>query len=169
MNIYKIILVVFLFLCSCSKKVNPTDVVAEDPIRHYLPILEGSDFVLNYKLRNVGENTLVITDIQSSCGCLVLDSYTGIIPAKKEGIIRLKFNSSKNIGYVFNQIWVYGNMLPEGILLLEFDINVVPNSGFVLDYEERYKKYLEDRMSLEDLVDGNFSYKRYYVDSDLNE
>lgn len=169
MKPYYVVILILLFLCSCSKRVNPTEVVVEDPVRHYLPILQGSEFVLNYKIQNVGKNTLVITDVQSSCGCLILDSYTGIIPSKKEGIVRLKFNSSKNIGYVSNVIRVYGNMFPEGILLLEFDINVVPNSGFVSDYEEKYKKYLEDNLSVEDLVDGNFSYKRYYVNSEYEE
>lgn len=156
---------VLLALSSCSKQVRPTEIVVEDPIRHYLPILEGTEFELNYKIYNVGKNSLVITDIQSSCGCTVLDDYTAVIPAKKEGMIRLKYNSDKNVGYVSNQIRVYGNMLPDGFILLEFDLNVVPNSGENHDYEEKY----EERIGINESIQRSFhrdpSYKRYYVDN----
>ncbi|MGL5272573.1 MAG: DUF1573 domain-containing protein [Phocaeicola sp.] len=167
MKLNYLLFLVLLTFSSCNKQVNPTKIVVEDPIRHYYPILEGTELDLEYKIYNAGESAFIITDVQSSCGCIVSDNYTAVIPSKKEGAVRLKYTSDKNVGYVSNQIRIYGNMLPDGVVLLEFDINVVPSSGDILDYEEKYQESLKQNISLHNILYGDYSYKRYYVDNDF--
>ncbi|MGL4851049.1 MAG: DUF1573 domain-containing protein [Phocaeicola sp.] len=169
MKPYCLFIMLLLMFSSCSRNVKPTEVMIQDPVRHYLPVAQGGEVDVYYRVTNVGKEPLVITDVHSSCGCVALEEYTRVVPVGKEGVIRLKFNSAKNVGHVLNQVRLYGNILPEGVLLLEFDINVVPSSGFIRDYEEYYKEYLEKYHSVEDPVDGNYSYRNYYVSSDMSE
>lgn len=57
----------------------PTSVEVTDPVRHYFPILQGQTLELMFEVKNAGNNPLVITEIQTSCGCLVADRKSHII------------------------------------------------------------------------------------------
>lgn len=128
MKYYPLLLLLPLLLAACSKKVSPTLIEIKDSIRHCAPILQGSQLELTYNIENKGPNPLLITDIQSSCGCIIVDRYMTVIPVGREGVLKLVFDSSKFLGYVSNQIRLYGNMLPSGEVLLEFDLDVVSHS-----------------------------------------
>ena len=68
---YLIILFLVGTMVSCRKKVEPTEVIVEDRIRHYFPVLAGQELKLNYRIKNVGDEPLVISEIQPDCGCIV--------------------------------------------------------------------------------------------------
>lgn len=70
---------------SCKKKVNPTTVEVEDQDRHYYPIQQGQDLDLNYGILNTGNDPLVITEVQPSCGCMIVDKKSPqvILPHKR--------------------------------------------------------------------------------------
>lgn len=167
---YLVLLVWAAVLCSCSKRVQPTSVEVKDPERHYFPIMQGQPLELMFPVTNTGENPLVIHEIQTSCGCLVGDRKSRIIvPPGRTQHIRLTYNSNKNVGEVNHTIWIYGNILPSGVLKLRFDVNVVPDAAYTRDYEELYREYNVKNGIVKELVDGKESELGYYVDGDYED
>jgi len=74
----------------------------------------------------------------------------------------LKYNSTKNIGYVKQYVTIYGNLTGVDNIEIVFDVHVVPNSLYTKDYEELY---LEKGGWFNNFVDG--SNKGYYMDGDF--
>lgn len=66
------------------------------PIRHYYPILEGEELWIAYDIWNTGKNPLVISEIQTSCGCIVADEGKRIIPPGHDERLMFRYDSSKN-------------------------------------------------------------------------
>ena len=153
-----------LTLGSCRKNIGMTTVAVADSVRHYYPILAGEILTLSYELENTGEQPLIIRDIQTSCGCITpeLDSRM-LLPGKKVRLL-FKYESAKNIGYVQQVIRVHGNIKPNGIAKMLFDINVVPNADYTRDYEELYKEAVERSAMVRGLVDGDEEEKGYWTD-----
>lgn len=154
-----------LWLTGCSKRVGPTAVIVEDSIRHYYPVVSGQELDLLYRVANVGDVPLVITDIQPSCGCVSVDGeQNNIVPPGKQITLKFKYRSEMNVGYVRHVIRLYGNIRPRGMAALVFDVNVVPRSGTTPDFEEVYKDMSASRTGVEGLVNGDESERGYYVD-----
>ena len=163
---------IICMLCffSCTKKVGPTTVQVEDSIRHYYPLVLGDNLDVVYKVTNTGVSPLVITDIQPSCGCIIGDNKNErIILPRRSQYLHFVFYTGKNIGYVHHTIRIFGNVIPQGMIALIFDLNVVPPSENTPDYEEIYKEKAESERSIsssiKEKVDGNGSEKGYYVHS----
>lgn len=152
---------------SCSKRVQPTTVEITDPVRHYFPVLQGQTLELMFPVANTGDNPLVITEIQTSCGCIIVDRKSHIIvPPGRTQHIRLTYDSNKNVGAVAHTIWVYGNILPAGSVKLKFDVNVVPDASYTRDYEEIYREIGLKNGIVQRMVDGRETEKNYYVDEE---
>ena len=166
-NILPIFVPLALVCCcatSCKKRVGMTTVAIVDSVRHYYPVLTGQVITLSYELENTGDHPLIIRDIQPSCGCIEpqLDSRM-VLPGKKVRLL-FKYESAKNIGYVQQVIRVHGNIKPNGIAKMLFDINVVPNADYTRDYEELYKEAVERSAMVRGLVDGDEKEKGYWTD-----
>lgn len=125
----------------CKTEIRPTQVDIEDPIRHYYPIPQGEELTLDYEVRNVGKSPLVISDIQTSCGCITTSSTRHVVPPEQKMTLRFKYNSTKNVGLVENTICLYGNFQDSSLVKLQFDVHVVPPSDYTPDYEEIYFKH----------------------------
>ena len=140
-------------LCSCSRKLGMTSVELSDPVRHYYPILQGQELIVIAKLTNTGDNPLVVTDVQPSCGCITTD-FKGdtMIPPQQYMYVTIKYDSKKNVGLVEHAVRFWGNIEPDGMAQMRFDINVVPDANYHHDYEELYDK--ETGGFLKDLVTG---------------
>lgn len=141
---------------SCSGRVEPTTVEIEDPIRHYYPILEGEELWIEYEIRNTGKNALVINEIQTSCGCVVHDAAKRITPPGRSARLTFRYDSSKNRGLVRHQIWLYGNFGTQSVMLLEFDVPVIPPSDHGSDYEESLPEKKRKNSPDNYYVDGDF-------------
>ena len=151
-------------LPSCEKTVDMTTIEIEDQDRHYYPILQGEELELNYGFTNLGEEPLIIKEVQTSCGCMfVNDNLPIVILPHKKGYIHIKYNSTKNIGLVKHYIYCYGNIAPEGRAELRFDVHVVPDADYTRDYEELYREQRELSGAVSDAVDGGLQ-RGYYVD-----
>lgn len=156
-----------VLLASCSKSVEPAKVKVKDPVRHYYPILTSQELTVKYEIENVSENPFVIHEVLACCGCTVdEDRSAKIILPGKTGAIVLHYNSDKNVGRVEQKIRVYGNVKPNGMLLLQYDVNVVPGADYTRDYEQLYKERMDRENSVEELVNGTASQKGYYVNLD---
>lgn len=78
----------------------------------------------------------------------------------------MKYDSNKNVGAVEHTIWVYGNILPAGVVKLKFDVNVVPDAGYTRDYEELYREFGLKNGLVQRMVDGRETEKNYYTDEE---
>lgn len=157
---------------SCSDISNKKSIMeVEDNNRHYYPVLAGQKKDVSFRLKNIGNNPLVITDIITSCGCLNADDGLGMftIPPGKERLLTLSYNSSKNVGYVKHYITLYGNFEDQAFHELIFDINVVPDAMYTKDYEELYLEDVKAGLGIKEFVDGDASNKGYYITEDLSK
>ncbi len=151
---------------SCKKRIGMTNIMVQDSIRHYYPMLQGQDLVLLYRLVNVGDKPLILNDIQPSCGCVTKDPEdNNVVPKGKEVLLKFVYHSERNTGYVRHTIRIFGNIAPKGVAELVFDTNVVPPALGSPDYEERYKERNDfDMMTgVKSAVDGNESQRGYWT------
>lgn len=146
----------------CKRRISPTYITVVDSVRHYYPIVSGEKLTMTYMVHNDGEDPFLIDDIQPSCGCVTGPIKVDAIPPHDSLMLSFTFDSRKNIGYVRHCIRLFGNILPRGMGVLVFDVNVVPPSFDQPDYEETYVQRKEN--GLEELVDGKSSEKGYYTD-----
>lgn len=135
----------------------------EDPVRHYNPIMQGTKQNINVKVRNTGEEPLLLKDVFPSCGCTIAKFPEHAIAPGNDAIIELEYDSSKNSGYAAIYTTITANITEKSHTLF-FDINVVPNSLHTKDYEELYfedeNKKDED---LRDEIDNDTNIKAYTV------
>lgn len=161
-------LVVTLFAgVSCNKKLPLTTIMVQDSIRHYYPLVQGTDLIMLWRIANTGETPLVLSDIQPSCGCLVTNSDDKIVvPPGKDALLEFVYHSNANSGYVRHTIRLYGNIVPQGMASLVFDLNVVVPALGSPDYEEQHKDRNEyDVMTgVKNLVDGYENQRGYWTD-----
>ncbi len=155
-----------LGIVACSGKVDPTTIEIEDPVRHYYPILYGDELRVTYQVKNTGKNPLVISEIQTSCGCIAYDESKRIIPPGAKEELSFRYDSFKNLGYVKHQIRLYGNFDSQSMMLLEFDVNVVPPSDYTRDYEEVYQGRNHGKAKQIHSSDEAQSRNNYYVDGE---
>lgn len=154
-----------LFAAACRKVVQPTAIEIKDPVRHYRPIMQGQELEIVFPVTNTGENPLVILDIQSSCGCIVVERKSHVIvPPERTEYVRMKYNSTKNIGLASHIVRLYGNILPNGMAEMKFDVNVVPGADYTRDYEELFRESSLKNGMVNEFIDGQESERGYYVD-----
>lgn len=169
---------VFVALCafvftSCHKKVGPTHLHIIDPQRHYLPLVQGEDLKMSYRIINVGKDPFIIQDIQpASLSVEFTKTPPKLIPIGDSIDICLTYHTDRNIGYAEHIIRIFGNVnlvndsTAEGIAELTFDTHIVRPSLDQSDYEERY---WEKKSANEKLVDGLRGEQGYYTDDDIRE
>ena len=150
-----------LALAGCTTRVQFTTVEIKDPVRHYYPILQGQELTVNIRIDNSGKVPLVVRDIQPSCGCIVLESdHEMVVPPDRSMYVTLRYDSRKNVGKVEHSIRFWGNISPNGMAEMRFDVNVVPDANYHHDYEEMYDK-TESARKLKGHEDSGVG---YYVD-----
>lgn len=157
------------FMASCERKLEDAQVEIVDPKRHYYPVLQGELLGVTYEIENTGKTPLFIREIQTTCGCLVVnDELPIVILPNKTGSVHLTYNSLKNVGYVEHFAWLYGNFADSTYREIQFDTNVVPPTDYTRDYEERFRDYEMRSPTLKDLVDGKTTEKGYYTDQGID-
>lgn len=169
-----IIVIACMLFASCgehtrSKALNSlekTSMVVEDTLRHYYPIIRGSVLNTTYKFYNTGENSLIIKDVITSCGCIEVEYPESIILPESFGFINVSYDSRKNIGFVEGYIDIYANLDSVMKETVVFDVNVVTNADYTKDYEEMYNLYLEENAEnfMEKGVEGGANQQGYFVE-----
>lgn len=150
-------------LVSCHKQLEPTPIQVVDSIRHYPSITLGDELVLMYIVRNIGNEVLVITDVQPSAPTIEPSAANAnSIPPGEETVLKFTYNSSKNVGLARLSIRLFGNIAPKGEAELFFDTHVVRPSIDLSDYEEYYQKKVQTEG--ENLLDGDYTQKGYVAE-----
>ena len=166
--IFAAICAAFIMIVGCKDKdLAPAEVFITDPDRHYYPVVQGEVLKVEYEIENIGDETLVIKEIQTSCGCLVpYDDLPILVLPNRKNRVRLAYNTIKNMGHVEHQVYLYGNFTDSAYRQLNFDTNVVPASDYIRDYEELWQVQVDKYggTSIKNLVDGDSSDKGYYTD-----
>lgn len=125
-------------LSSCRKEVGPTHVHVNDPVRHYLPIVQGDELKMQWFIYNDGPNTLIIEDIQPACSTIRLaHENPRLVPIGDSIPLEFVFSSAENINLAQHTIRVFGNIAPNGEVDLQFDVTVVPTLNSQNDFEEQ--------------------------------
>lgn len=164
------LLTVLAVMISCDYKENLVDVKIVDPVRHYYPIIQGQELNIIIELENKSDSPFKITDILTSCGCVVLKKGAlDVIPGQSTGYIELTYDSNKNIGLVNHFIYIYGNLNKVNKLEANFDVHVVPDALYTPDYEELYRKEVEKKGGAKNMVEGDENNKGYYISSGDDE
>ncbi len=161
-----------LFISSCGLTQNKenlakTKVKFKDSIRHYFAIPQGKQQTAAFRFFNIGTNPLSILEVQTSCGCAKAEFPSRLIEPDGEGVITIKFDSHKNLGYSQIYVTVRANTEPIAFHTLIFDLNVVPDAHYIKDYEEVFKEREEKdgNGNVKILVEGDESEAGYYLDS----
>lgn len=153
-------------ITGCDIDSKKTSITISDPNRHYYPIIRGQPLDVLYTIENTGKYPLVIKNIHTSCGCILVDeSSFKMLPAGGKGFVRIKYDSSKNLGYVKHFVTIYANLKEGDKTEVTFDINIVPNALYTRDYEEIYTA--KQNGLGKQLVDGEENNRGYYTDDPL--
>lgn len=164
--------VLFLYclqLAGCSTELKPTTVSVDDAVRHYYPVMAGKTLSLDYEITNTGEDPLVISEIQSTCGCISTAKDRVVVPEGQSTTLRFLYDSSKNIGYVAHEIMLYGNFDSTSVYRLYFDVNVVPHPDYTKDYEELYEEALAKQIVHGEKEENRKNRKNYYIDRESKD
>ena len=155
-----------VFFTSCTKILGPTKVEIEDSVRHYLPVVLGDDVRMVWVIKNVGNENLIIKDIQPSNGSIEFKSIEStLIPPGGEEKVYVIFHASKNVGYAEHKIRIFGNIEPDGVAEMKFDIHIVRPTLDRTDYEEIYFDHESSRVEEEAFKKAHLN-KAYYTDAD---
>ena len=103
---------------------NMAKMVFETTEFNFGTITEGAVVKHVFKFKNVGPVPLVISDIQTSCGCTVPDWQRAPIQAGASSEIKVQFNSEGKNGVQEKAVRVIANTLPnETILMVTGSVN----------------------------------------------
>ncbi len=166
------LLLFIVFITSCGitqnkEKLAKTKIKFKDSIRHYFAIPQGKQQTAAFRFFNIGANPLSILEVQTSCGCAKAEFPSRLIEPEGEGVITIKFDSHKNLGYSQIFVTVRANTEPVAFHTLIFDLNVVPDAHYIKDYEEVFKEReeKEGNSDIKKMVEGDESEAGYYLDS----
>lgn len=155
----------------CRKRVSPTTLRLEDPVRHYYPLVQGEDLRMNYKIVNTGNAPFIIQDIQpASLSIEFTKTPPHLIPRGDSIYLSMVYHTDRNIGFAEHKIRIFGNVVQVndsavlGEAVLTFDTHIVRPTVDQSDYEERY---WEKKAKNEKLVDGDRGMQGYYTDEDV--
>ena len=153
-----------MLLTSCHKKLEPTAIEIEDSIRHYPATVLGDDLEMVYVVRNIGNEMLMISDIQPAVPTIEVDkANVNMIPPGEEALLKFIYHSDKNIGLARHIIRLFGNIYPSGVAEIIFDTHVVRPSIDLSDYEEYYHEKLKN--DAESILDEQKGAKEYLTDT----
>ncbi len=151
-----LITILLITLVSCGKftdinRLQKTTMKFDYAHRKYSPVLKGKILKMTYQYTNTGEYPLVISEIQTSCNCTIIEHTERAVGKEKKGYIKVSFNSSKNTGKVKQYITIIANVKNTLTNNISFETNVVLNSDYGEDYEEVYFKNNEI-----DVIEGEY-------------
>ncbi len=80
-------------------------------------VIEGEKVSFDFHFKNVGRAPLIISDVQSSCGCTVPEWPRGIVKVGEGGYIRVVFDSKGQKGEFSKHVVITANTYPNKTIL----------------------------------------------------
>lgn len=120
---------------------NAAKIEFEEEVFDFGTLVEGESVEHIFKFKNVGQNPLIISHAQGSCGCTVPEWPSEPIAPNGEGEIKVKFNSKGKQGEQDKTVTISANTIPN-----KTKIRIV---GGVEVNPETEKKALEEKAARE--------------------
>lgn len=92
--------------------VNVPKIQLEESVYDFGEITEGGLVKHNFKFKNTGKTPLIITDVQTTCGCTVPDWNMKPIQPNATDEIKVQFNSEGKEGKMDKPITIIANTYP---------------------------------------------------------
>ena len=93
-----------------TQKTTSNAIITFDSLVHnYGTVYQGADGNCQFKFTNTGTEPLVLTNVQSSCGCTIPSWSKEPILPKKTGLIKVNYTKMSMAGTINKQITVYSN------------------------------------------------------------
>ncbi len=80
-------------------------------------VTEGEKVSFDFHFKNLGRAPLIISDVQSSCGCTVPEWPRGIVKVGEGGYIRVVFDSKGQKGEFSKHVVITANTYPNKTIL----------------------------------------------------
>lgn len=84
----------------------------EKEVYDFGTITEGDKVKYSFTFVNTGNEDLVISNAQASCGCTVPEYSKVPVAPGKSGAVNVVFNTEGKDGYQRKEVFVYGNTIP---------------------------------------------------------
>ena len=130
----RILIFIFsIFLFSCTTENRNASLIESTPIVTVLgnetidfgTIIEGETIDLEFRIKNTGSGSLIITNAKASCGCTKLDFPKEIIKEGEVALIKVTFDSKNKSGMQNKKITLTTNAIPN-IKILTIKGEVIP-------------------------------------------
>jgi hypothetical protein len=93
----------------------------EKPVYDFEKVKSGEMVKYTFIFTNIGDELLIVTNVQPSCGCTTAGDWTHQVEPGKTGTIPVQFNSANYAGVVVKQVTVTSNdkNVPSTVLQLK--------------------------------------------------
>jgi|TARA_B110000090_G_scaffold206957_1_gene257398 hypothetical protein len=120
---------------------NLPQIIFEEEDFNFGIIIEGEIVSHLYKFENTGKSDLIISNVQTSCGCTSSKDYTKkpIKPGEK-GEIEIEFDSTEKSGEIKKSISVITNCNPNKSIL--YILGNVISTGKIKKLEKKQNEYI---------------------------
>ena len=97
---------------SAADSANFTKVQWLDSVVNFGTMQMGETKTISFRMKNIGNKPLFLTNVKAGCGCTVADFTKGAIAPGAEGVVTGEFDSNKSqTGEVHKSIFVTTNTL----------------------------------------------------------
>ncbi|MBR5106184.1 MAG: DUF1573 domain-containing protein [Alistipes sp.] len=103
------------------------------------------------KLRNSGADTIVVTQVKSTCGCLKAESAKRVLAPKEEVVVALKYYPRGHAGRVRQRVLLYTNLSnerPSTVLTLTGMVTAAEDKSFYYPYTRGVLRLRQDTVRL---------------------
>ena len=108
-----------LFLFSCNDgnsqekiNLNPTKVKIERDVFDFGTMRQNESVSTEFKLKNIGDEPLLIRSAKASCGCTVPQWPKEKVAVGEEAVIKVTFNSGNREGEINKTVTLVTNAIP---------------------------------------------------------
>lgn len=116
--------VILLFFIGVTVNAQ-ANIAFESNVHDYGKITQGSDGLCTFTFTNTGDKDLVITNVDSSCGCTIPSKPKEPIAPGETGTIKVKYNTSI-VGPIRKIVTVYSNAKEKPTYTLRIKGRVLP-------------------------------------------
>ena len=119
MKKYLIAILVFISFTAFSqeKKEKSAEMTFKETFHNFKTVNYKSDVSFNFVFKNTGKKPIVITKVQSSCGCTIPSWEKEPVSKNKTGIIKVKYDSDR-LGQFQKTVKVYSNAKNSPVTLI---------------------------------------------------
>ena len=107
---------------------KPTEITFNKTKHNFGTIKQGDKVSYVFTFTNTGENDLLISRANGSCGCTVPEFPKKPIAPGKTGMMKVSFNSTGKSGPQHKTVTVFANV-PNGTVVLDIEANILTDKN----------------------------------------